>query len=185
VLYLIGYNNVIIKVSDMNNEPDIKDKSDGRYRNVFLAIGLITGFIFIVTTITIYVSDAIKNHNACGCLIPIPYMILILSSLGIFVGSLAYYFIASGFRKEKQAINEGIEKTLSFLEPDERKVVKALIGKKDGLKQSELDDATGFNKVQIHRILKKLEMKGIIMKESKGSRINTIKLNEGLRDVFG
>ncbi len=161
------------------------EKENGKHRNLFLAIGLITGFVFIVTTVTLYISDAIKNHNACGCLIPIPYMILILSSLGIFVGSLAYYFIASGFRKEKIALNQGVEKTLSFLESDERKIVKALIGKKDGLKQSELDNATGFNNVQIHRILKKLEQKGVIVKESKDSRVKTIKLNEELRDVFG
>jgi len=152
-------------------------------KSIFLVLGIITGFVFIVAFSALYVSDAIKNNNACGCVIPIPYMILILSSLGIFVGSAAYYFTVSKYIKEGKTRNENIESTLNFLEPQERMIIKELIKDKKGLKQSELEKQTGFHKVKIHRIVNKLQAKGLIEKEANG-KINKIKLNPHLEEVF-
>ena len=140
-------------------------------------------FIFIVAFSSLYVSDAIKNNNACGCVIPIPFMILILSSLGIFVGSLLYYFIASKYSKEKKSMDKNAESTLNFLNSDERAVVKLLISNKSGLKQSEFEKLTGLHKVKIHRILQKLKSKDIIEKTNFG-KTNKIRLNEKLIKLF-
>ena len=152
-------------------------------KSIFLVLGIITGFVFIVAFSALYVSDAIQNNNACGCVIPIPYMILILSSLGIFVGSAAYYFTVSKYVKEGKTRNENINYTLNFLEPKERKLVNELIKSKSGLKQSELEKLTGFHKVKVHRILYKLEASGIIQKETNG-KINKISLDPRLKEVF-
>jgi len=153
------------------------------HKRVFLVLGIITGFVFVVTFSTLYVSDAIKNNNACGCVIPIPYMILILSSLGIFVGSAAYYFTVSKYVKEGKTRSENINYTLNFLEPKERKIIKELINSKEGLKQADLEKLTGFHKVKIHRIVHKLEASGLIEKETNG-KLNKIKLNPHLKEVF-
>jgi len=152
-------------------------------KNIFLTLGIITGFIFLVSFSSLYVSDAIKNNNACGCVIPIPFMILILSSLGVFVGSLSYYFITSWYSSEKKAIGKDIQLTLNFLEPSEKTVVKELIKNNGEVKQAELEKLTGFHKVKVHRILKKLLKKGVIEKESVG-KIKNIKLNPSLKEIF-
>ncbi len=152
-------------------------------KSIFLVLGIITGFVFIVAFSTLYVSDAIKNNNACGCVIPIPYMILILSSLGIFVGSAAYYFTVSKYLQQGETRNKNIEFTLNFLEPQERAVIKELIKGKKGLKQAELEKQTGFHKVKIHRIVNKLRIKGLVEKQSNG-KINIIELNPQLKEVF-
>ena len=104
-------------------------------RNILLIVGIITGFIFIVAFTSLYVSDAIKHNNACGCVIPIPIMILILSSLGIFVGSIASYLFILIYGKEQKSIDESITHTLNFLNPDQRKIIKSLIGNKGTIKQ--------------------------------------------------
>lgn len=158
-------------------------KQDNPLKQVFLILGILTGFIFIVTFSSLYVSDAIKNNNACGCVIPIPIMIIILSSLGLFVGSLAYYFIVSRYAKEKKSVNKDIELTLNFLEPDEKKVLRELIKNKSGIKQVELERLTGYHRVKVHRILNKLIKKGVIEKEAVG-KINRIKLNPRLKEIF-
>ncbi|MCK4589827.1 MAG: hypothetical protein KAT77_05255 [Nanoarchaeota archaeon] len=158
-------------------------KENTALKNIFLTISIITGFIFIVTFSSLYVSDAIKNNNACGCVIPIPFMILILSSLGVFVGSISYYFIASKYIKEKKSIDENIEFTLNFLLPDERAIVKELIKNKPGLKQTELEKLTGFHKVKIHRIIERLKAKSVIEKINDG-KIRRITLNKGLVKIF-
>ena len=152
-------------------------------KSIFLVLGIITGFVFIAAFSALYVSDAIKNDNACGCVIPIPYMILILSSLGIFVGSAAYYFTVSKYIKEGKTKNENINYTLNFLEPKERKVIKELIKNKAGLKQSDLEKLTGFHKVKIHRIVNKLQASGLVEKEANG-KINKIRLNPHLKEAF-
>ena len=152
-------------------------------KDSFLVVGIITGFVFIVAFTSLYVSDAIKNNNACGCVIPIPFMILILSSLGIFIGSFSYYFVASRYIKEKKEINENIDHTLNFLDKDERKIVEELIKKKDGLKQSDLERLTGLHRVKVHRVVKRLVAKKVIEKEKIG-KLTKIKLTPILMDLF-
>lgn len=158
-------------------------KQENSLKDVFLLLGIVTGFIFTVTFSSLYVSDAIKNNNACGCVIPIPVMILILSSLGVFVGSLAYYFIATRYAKERKVVNKDIRLTLNFLEPDERKVMNELIRSSEGIRQSELEKLTGFHRVKVHRILEKLIQKGVIKKEAIG-KVRKIELNPELREIF-
>jgi len=152
-------------------------------KDIFLTVGIITGFIFIVAFSSLYVSDAIKNNNACGCVIPIPWMILILSSLGIFVGSIAYYTIASKYIKEKKAINKDINYTLNFLDNNEKQVIKSLIENKEGISQSQIEKATGLHKVKVHRIINKLLQKDIIEKHSNG-KTNKIVLKQELKEIF-
>jgi len=153
------------------------------HKSIFLVLGIITGFVFIVAFSTLYVSDAIENNNACGCVIPIPYMILILSSLGIFVGSAAYYFTVSKYMRQGRRKNKNIECTLNFLEPKERKIIKLLLENKQGIRQSEIEKITGINKVKVHRILNKLQANGIIEKQSNG-RINKIILVSCIKEAF-
>ena len=152
-------------------------------REVLLALSVVLGFIFIVSFSTLYVSDAIRNNNACGCVIPIPYMILLLSSLGLFVGSVSFYILTSKYLKEKQEITKGMDITLSFLDGGERRIVDTLIKQKQGLKQSRLAKLTGMHKVKVHRLLRRLESKGIIIKSSK-DRSKLIELRPELRELF-
>jgi len=158
-------------------------KEKNPLKSAFLAIGIITGFVFMVAFSSMYVSDAIRNENACGCVIPIPYMILILSSLGLFIGSFSYYFIASRYTKEKKSMDKNVEFTLHFLEHDEKKIMNELIKNKEGLRQTELEKLTGLHKVKVHRVINRMLRKDIITKETIG-KINKIRLKPQLSDIF-
>jgi len=150
---------------------------------IFLALTIILGFIFVVSFSVIYVSDAIKNNNACGCVIPIPYMILILSSLGLFIGCLAFYILISKQIKEKKEINKNLDFTLNFLENNEKKIITELIKNRGILNQSKFEESTNFHRVKVHRILEKLISKGLITKTSNGMS-NKIELSEELKEIF-
>lgn len=162
---------------------EIKPVSDNPFREALLGVGIITGFIFIVLFSSFYVDDAIKQNNACGCVIPIPYMILILSSLGVFVGSLMYYIMASKYSKKKKSSDENIRYTLKFLEPDERMIIKALIDQRSPLRQSELERFTKLGKVKIHRIVQKLVQKEVIIRSPEGKAVY-LSLKDELKKVF-
>jgi len=152
-------------------------------KDTFFVLTVILGFIFVVSFSALYVSDAIKNNNACGCVIPIPYMILILSSLGLFVGSLSSYILISKHMKEKTQITKNIEATLKFLPKDERKVIEALITNDGELSQSAFEKITGLHKVKVFRIIDRLASKDLITKTSNG-KSNRVNLVKEIRDVF-
>ena len=158
-------------------------KESRTVRTVFLSLTIILGFIFIVSFSVIYVSDAIKNNNACGCVIPIPYMILILSSLGLFVGSLSFYILISKHLRERKERGKNMEFTLKFLDNDERMIVAELIKKNGEMNQSGFEKVTGLHKVKVHRILDKLKGKGIVVKTSAG-KTNKVKLCNELKEIF-
>lgn len=165
----------------------MKFKENPGIKYSILIIGILTGFIFIVTFSSLYVSDAIRNNNACGCAIPIPYMILILSSLGLFVGSIVYYFIFTKFInqqiKDHKLVKSSILTTLNLLPPDERKIVKILINNKSGLRQSDIEKHSGFHKVKVHRVIQKLLEKEIIQK-SDDNNVKKINLNDSLKKLY-
>ena len=158
-------------------------KESETVRSLFLVLTILLGFIFIVSFSSIYVSDAIRNNNACGCVIPIPIMILILSSLGLFIGSLAAYILVSKHLKERKEMSKNLEFTLKFLEQDERKIIRTLISHKGELNQSEFERLTNLHRVKVHRIIERLRSKGLIEKISNG-KINKIKLYDELIDIF-
>jgi len=157
------------------------------FKTWLLAIGIVMIFVFIVSLATLYIQNAITIGNACGCIIPIPMMLLILASLGVVVGTFTSYFLFKRFLQEKKEYTHNIDSTLRFLDKDERSIIKTLIKHKGILKQAllnkEIGTELGMDKVKIHRVLKKLELKGVINKEKDG-KINTIKLDDGIKDLF-
>lgn len=154
------------------------------YRGVLLALTIILGFAFLVLFSSLYVSDAIQEGQACGCVIPIPYMILILASLGLFCGSLASYILLGRFSEERKVVDKGVWYTLNFLPTDEREVLRTIIDHTDTLLyQSRLERKVGMDRVKLHRTLGRLVRKGLVRKEREGKR-NRIILDERLKGVF-
>ena len=149
--------------------------------NLILAIALVMGFVFLVSIITYF----IKEHYSlsCSCEVSLPIVIAILSSLGVFVGLLTYYFLSKSFFKEKEKLYGDVEKTLNFLDPEEKKIVLTLISKKGECSQSNLAKLTGIDAVKIHRRLSGLESKEIIRKEKNGMT-NKIVIEDEFKELF-
>lgn len=140
-------------------------------RNILLGIGLLTGFLFVSSFLSIYVSDLINKGDVCGCFIPVPIMILLLSSLGVFVGSFVSYFLIGKIKKEERSYKEFVSKVKKFidkvLDMDERKVMSELIEKKE-VNQSYFNKLFDGNRVKAYRIIKKLEDKGLVERVKNG-----------------
>lgn len=152
-------------------------------KDILLVFSIILGFLFILSFTVIYISDAIKNNNACGCVMPIPYMVLILVFLALFIGCLVFYILVAKHLREKKEIGKNIDFLLNFLDKDERKIVKALIDSKGKMNQSDIDEKTGFHRVKVHRVLLKLIRKGLVVKEGNG-KTNKIALCNELMNLF-
>jgi hypothetical protein len=93
------------------------------------------------------------------------------SALNYLIGGLVSLFSGMALsllvmKKSKKQITHGVVNTL--LLPDEKIIFNLLAKSSDGLTQSRLNLETGFGKVKVSRIIKKLEEKGIIEKSKYG-----------------
>lgn len=68
----------------------------------------------------------------------------------------------------KEITKENYQNVLNSLEEEEKKIFEILIESKGTMYQSELIGKTGLNKVQITRILDKLEGKGLLERKRRG-----------------
>lgn len=161
--------------------------TDYHLKNILLLLGIFTGFVFIITFSTIYVSDAIKNNNACGCVIPIPIMILILSSLGVFVGATIAYLFLSRLLKAKADLNKqrdfSSEVIFRVLNPEERKVLKYVLENKGMVSQSKISSLLN-DRVKAYRIVSRLKDLGLV-EIIKDKKTNIIKVQEEIQALFG
>ncbi len=150
-------------------------------QNILLAVALIIGFVFIVS-ISIYIIKE-KYGLTCACKVSLPILIAVLTSLGVFVGILTYYFLSKAFSKEKNEIYENIEKTLNFLNHDEKTIILAIIDNNGEITQSKLSNVTKIDAVRLYRKLSSLVSKNILHKKKKGMT-NQIVLNDDFRELF-
>lgn len=148
-------------------------------RAIALIIALISGYLFLVSFAAYYVYDAINSGTVCGCVVPVPAMIMILSSLGLFIGGASYYLMAIHLSREERHHRAGLAKALRFLAPEERKVVEALAKAKAPTRQRDLERATSIHRVQIHRIVRRLESRGIVETRREG-RVSVVRLDDDL-----
>jgi uncharacterized membrane protein len=150
-------------------------------RPIILIFGIITFFIFVISFTTFYTTE--NFSSTCGCKLPIWVIIVSVSSLGLFVGLITYYFISKSFIKERKEKEKNILKILDFFDKDEKDVLFLMIKNKGKINQNNISKTLNFNKVKVSRIVSDLEKKNLLKKEKNGMTNNLI-LNEELKNLF-
>ena len=153
------------------------DENEDIFRNVVLIASILALFLFIVAFGVFYISDHIDHGATCNSPIPIPVIGILLASLGFFIGTIIYYILSTRFLDEKKQTEKNAELTLNFLPSDERKIVRLLIN--ENLTQAKLAKATGLTRVKVHRVIKRLQDKGVIISDRSG-----VSLKEELKELF-
>lgn len=134
-------------------------------KDILIGSLILSIFVFTVASSTLYVQTQISKGNACGCWIPLPLFIPFLGSIGLFIGIILY----SLFNPIPAQTSISQQSLLNLFDKDERKVVKALLDKGGERLQAEIVKKTKLSKVQVHRILKRLEGKQLVEKKAKGN----------------
>lgn len=148
---------------------------------IFASLSVVTFFVFIVTSSAIYIQENYSVTKSCGCETSIYLIIIALASLGLFSGTLTYYFHSKSI--EKKFEKKDLTSTLKFLEKNERKIIENLIHNKGWNYQNKISKETGIDSVKTHRILKNLEQREIIKKED-SSMTKIVELKEDIYEVF-
>lgn len=161
-------------------------KNENELRNIIIAIAIIMGFLFLVSFAIFYVRENYSAEScsvACSCKTSLPLIISLLSTLGVFVGTIMYYLLSGKFSREQKLMQAGINKTLNYLSKDEKAIVKALINNGGELSQSSLGKITAMNKVKTYRVISTLEKKAVVKKEKSGMT-NKVILDNELKHIY-
>lgn len=86
----------------------------------------------------------------------------------MFMGSLVYYFLNRNILKEKTDTRNSINKLLSLMEDDEKRILNFIIKNSGQVYQSQISKELSNDKVKVSRILNHLEKKEIIERKKKG-----------------
>ncbi len=130
---------------------------------ILIAVGSLTG----ISVFSLYVGVHLARGILCNYVYLMPYMLPVAYALGFFLG-----YAIPQIQKQRVPVE-------LLFEGEEREVVIAAMR---GRNQSELSRKLG--KVRAHRVVRSLEVRGIIEKEKEG---NTYRLRPGkiLRRVLG
>jgi uncharacterized membrane protein len=148
-------------------------------RKITIAIMAIAGFVFFASLVALHIQTQLIELGVCP--IPIPIVIPVIASIGIFVGSFVYYIMAGKIEETREKRMETINRLLQLLPADEREIIKKIIENKGKITQSKLSSI--FGKVKVFRIVENLRKRGIIEKKKYG-KTNLIELNENYMKVL-
>ncbi|MEM2963127.1 MAG: winged helix-turn-helix transcriptional regulator [Candidatus Anstonellales archaeon] len=151
--------------------------------NKVIAGILVTAFfIFLITALSFVYVASIEGAEIPSLFQPflqyhVEFMI-IMGLVGFVAGIVIYNNLISTIQRQKKT-NVGI--VMKFLEDKEREILELLL-KRDGMTtQSEISRLPGMNRLKAHRIVKKLEKRGIIYIEKNG-KVNMVRLIDELKE---
>ncbi len=147
-------------------------------KEIILGIGILA-FLALIISMTLLLGNQLKPQT-CGCpkVISQNFVWLFIILGVIFAASLLYYLFSLKIIRKELTITKNMEILYSILDKDEKLVLSRLVKSKGELEQSEI--AKIFDKIKAHRIIKKLQEKGII-DIIKSGKTNKIKLKKELK----
>lgn len=145
---------------------------------------LITIFVLAVSIAALYVQAQIDAGTTCTCAIPIPVLLPILSSIGLLVGTLIYYYMHSpGYSGTLKGKSPDTKILLSLLGGNEGSIFKRILENGGSMSQAGIVSETGIPKVRVFRTIEKLKAKGLVTKEPHG-KTNMIKARNDILKLF-
>lgn len=148
-------------------------------KKIVFGILLLTVFVFVVALSSMYVQIQIEADNVCGCVIPLNLFIPLLASIGLFIGTLVYYFLSPRF--EVPAVDK--DTIMRLFDAETSKVLQVIVSNKGEIPQSRISRLSGMSKVKVFRILETLRKKGIVEKHPYG-KTNLIKINSDFEKLL-
>ncbi len=154
-------------------------------KKLILGILVISIFIFLVTVLVFVYALSINGESIPDLFQPflqyhIPFMI-VMGLFGVGSGLMAYSTLNASLEKQKKIAKTNIDIIKKFLSSEDRAIVEILINKDGMTTQSEIAKLPDMTRLKAHRIVKRLEERGIVHVEKYG-KINMIRIVDELRN---
>jgi uncharacterized membrane protein len=155
-------------------------------RQITLGIVIVSVFIFLVTVLVFVYALYSEGQQVPGFLQPfIQYHIQFMVLMGVFgvsSGLVVYSILNATIEKQEKAAKTNMGIIMRFLGEDERNILDLLTSKGGMTTQSEISRLPGMSRLKAHRVVRKLEERGIVHVEKNG-KINMIRLVDELKGM--
>jgi uncharacterized membrane protein len=154
-------------------------------QTIVLGIVVISIFIFLITVLVFVYAISSEGMNVPDFLRPfmdyhIHFMVM-MGLFGVLSGLIVYSLLNATIEKQKQVVKTNMGIIMKFLTDEDREVVLLLLEKEGMTTQSEIARLPGMSRLKAHRVVKKLEDRGIVHVEKYG-KINMIRMVGELRN---
>ncbi|MFN7991826.1 MAG: winged helix-turn-helix transcriptional regulator [Candidatus Micrarchaeia archaeon] len=155
-------------------------------QKIVLGMLVVSVFIFLVTVLVFVFALYSEGQAVPGILQPflefhMQFMVL-MGVFGVCSGLVVFSIMSSTLEKQKQVVKMNIDIIMKFLGPDDREIVTLLLSKDGMSTQSEIAKLPGMSRLKAHRIVKKLEDRGIVHVEKYG-KINMVRIVDELKGI--
>ncbi|HLC92235.1 MAG TPA: hypothetical protein VJH23_00850 [archaeon] len=155
-------------------------------QKIVLGVVLVSVFIFLVTVLVfVYVLSA-KGEAVPDLFKPFiehhVHFMVIMGLFGVVSGIVVYSMMSSTIERERKMAKTNVEIIMKFLGDDDRQIVRLLLEKDGATTQSNISAQPGMTRLKAHRVVRKLEDRGIIHVEKHG-KVNMIRLVDELRQI--
>ena len=155
-------------------------------KKIFLGIMTVSVFIFLVTVLVLVYALSSKGEAVPEIFQPfLDYHIHFMVVMGLFgvgSGAVSYNLLNATIEKQQKLIKTNMDIIMKFLTPEDRELIILLRQKEGMTTQSEIARLPGMSRLKAHRIVKKLEERGIVHVEKYG-KVNMVRLVEELRQA--
>jgi len=159
------------------------EKNKKTSRKLLIMAMVIAGFVLIVSLASLYTQRVVSCGGAQTCTLPLPFLVPIIASVSLFVGSLIGYFMVEKISKKNLNFKKSSEFIKRLFDNEEYGVLK-IIAKSSEVSQARIVQETGLPRLKIFRIIEKLKDKKIIEKEERDGKLRIIKMDEEFRELF-
>ena len=155
-------------------------------KKVVAALLIVSGFIFLVTVL-VFVYALSSNGQSVPSFLQlflqyhIHFMVL-MGVFGVASGLIVYSILNRTIEDQKKVVKTNAGIIMKFLGKDDREVLRLLISKEGKTTQSEIASQPGMTRLKAHRIVRKLEERGIVHVEKYG-KINMVRLVDELKEM--
>lgn len=152
---------------------------------IVLGIGIIVGFVILVGLLifsyTIVLEGGSPNPVSSFIMTHHVEFMVLSSFLGLVVGAAVYYLLREEMVEKTKAASGSAGLLLRFLSEDERELVLHMAEKEGMTTQAEISKLPGMTRLKAHRIVERMEKKGLIFVEKYG-KINMLRLANELKE---
>jgi hypothetical protein len=155
-------------------------------RQITLGIVIVSVFIFLMSVLVFVYALYSQGQPVPGFLQPFieyhMHFMVIMGMFGVCSGLVVYSIMSATIEKQEKVAKTNMGIINKFLSADEREILDLLVSKQGMTTQSEIARLPGMSRLKAHRIVKKLEDRGLIHVEKYG-KINMIRLVDELKGM--
>ena len=155
-------------------------------KQIVLGMVVVSIFVFLVAVLVFVYALYSQGQEVPSFLQPFldyhMHFMVLMGLFGVGSGLVGYSMMNATLENQKKLVKTNIDIIMKFLSEEDREIVALLLSKEGMTTQSEIAKLPGMSRLKAHRVVKKLEDRGIVHVEKYG-KINMVRIVDELKGL--